>query len=99
MNRQRPWKVHFHHDGTKTFSDDETRTDSYTIDTSRPIDGTSAHATEEAATIAARRVSRNGGEARIVFRDNRTGIESEIRTYAPYEAAMEDLIEVSAQWS
>ncbi|MGW0162163.1 hypothetical protein ACWDUN_22900 [Mycobacterium sp. NPDC003323] len=97
MNHQRPWKVYFHHDGTKTFSDDETRPDSYTIDTSRPIDGTSAHATEEAATIAARRVSRNGGEARIILCDKTTGIESEIRTYAPYEVAMEDLMRT--QWS
>lgn len=34
MSRQRPWKVHCHDDGTKTFSDDETRMDSYTIDAS-----------------------------------------------------------------
>jgi hypothetical protein len=97
VSRQRPWKVHFHHDGTKTFSDDETRSDSYTIDTSRPIDGTSAHATEEAATIAARQVSRNGGEARIILCDKKTGIESEILTYSPYEVAMEDLIRT--RWS
>lgn len=39
--RDRPWKVHFHHDGTKLFSRDESMPDAYVIDTSRPIDGTS----------------------------------------------------------
>lgn len=50
------------------------------------------NATEEAATIAARRVSRNGGEGRIILRDNITGIGCEIRTYVPYEAAMDGLM-------
>ncbi|WP_225506630.1 hypothetical protein [Mycolicibacterium fortuitum] len=91
MGAKRPWKVYFHHDGTKTFSDDESMDGAYTIDTSRPIDGVSSHAHEEVADSAARRVSRNGGAARIVFRDPTTGEERPVRTYAPYEDAMNDL--------
>lgn len=93
MPPKRPWKVHFQHDGTKVFSDDETMPDAYTIDTSRPIHGTSAHADEGAAHGAARRVSRHGGSARITLRDPHTGTEQVIRTYAPYEVAMGDLTE------
>ncbi len=91
MGHQRPWKVYFHHDGTKAYGRDESMPESYTIDTSRPIDGKSSHATEGDAEVAARRVSRNGGNARIMLHESMTGIESEIRVYAPYEAAMEDL--------
>jgi len=93
MGRRRPWKVHFHHDGTKAFSKDESTSDIYTIDTSRPIAGTSSHADEATATAAARRVSRNGGSARIALRDPVTGVESEIRAYAPYEVALDDLVD------
>lgn len=92
MGHQRLWKVHFHHDGTKTFSTEESMPDSYTVDTSRPIDGKSSHATEAAAHTTARQVSRNGGNARITWRDTITGVETEIRDYAPYEAAVEDLV-------
>lgn len=89
MRPKRPWKVHFHHDGTRQFSDDENLPGSYVVDTSRPIDGTSAHADEASAEVAARRVSRSGGSARIVVRDDATGVEREIRSYAPYEVALE----------
>jgi hypothetical protein len=92
MSRKRPWKVYIHHDGTKTFSDDESPPGVYVIDRSRPIDGMSSYSGEDAAAAAARRVSRHGGSARIVLRDAATGAEAEIRTYAPYEVAMEDLI-------
>lgn len=93
MGHQRPWKVHFHHDGTKTFVDSEATPDVYVIDTSRPIDGTSAHADEGTATAAARRVSRNGGHALVTRRDPATGIETEIRAFAPYEVALDDLVD------
>ncbi|MBE5477780.1 hypothetical protein E3G68_005113 [Mycobacteroides abscessus] len=91
--RARPWKVHFHFEGTKTFSDDEAMTGHYVIDTSRPIEGATSHLDDAAARAAARRVSRNGGTARITLRDSITGDETEIRTYAPYEVALEDLVE------
>ena len=90
MGHQRPWKVYFHHDGTKTFSDDAAM-EIYTIDESKPIDGKSSHRTQGAAEAAARSVSRNGGQARITLHNKVTGVESEIRVYAPYEAAMDDL--------
>lgn len=93
MSLQRPWKVHFHHDGTKSFSTDETMPEAYTIDTTRPINGTSSHRGEAAADAAARRVSRHGGTARIAVRDPHTGTETKIRTYAPYQVALEDLTE------
>lgn len=92
MGNLRPWKVYFHHDGTKTFSNDEAVSGSYAIDTSRPIDGKSSHATEGAAEAAARQVSRNGGSARITLHNSITGVEREVRVYAPYEVAMEDLV-------
>lgn len=92
MGQRQPWKVRFHHDGTKEFSDDEAMPDSYVIDTSKPIDGTTAHATQADAETAARRVSRNGGIAHIILRDLNTGRERPVRTYTPYEAAMEDLL-------
>ncbi len=95
MSQKRPWKVHFHHDGTKQFSDDESMPDAYVIDTSRPINGTSSHRGEDAADAAARGVSRHGGSARITFRDPKTGIETEIRTYTPYQVVLEDLATVS----
>ena len=91
MANKRPFKVHYHFDGTKQFSGDETMPDAYTIDTSRPIDATSAHASLDTADTVARRVSRNGGSARIALRDNATGAETSIKSYAPYEVAMEDL--------
>ncbi|WP_234797239.1 hypothetical protein [Mycobacteroides chelonae] len=93
MAAKRPWKVHYHHDGTKVFTTDETMPGAYTIDTTRPINGTSAHAHEETAHAAARQVSRHGGQARITLRDANTGTDTLIRTYAPYEAAMNDVIE------
>lgn len=93
MGRQRPWKVYFHHDGTKKFSSDEAMQGSYTIDTSKPIDGKSSHATEAEATATAVRVSRNGGEARIMLYNSTTGVESPISAYGPYEVAMVDLVE------
>ncbi|WP_255251201.1 hypothetical protein [Mycobacterium avium] len=89
----RPWKVHFRFDGTKTFSDDESMTGLYVVDTSRPIVGTTSHRDDAAADTAARRVSRNGGSARITLRDSITGDESEIRIYTPYEVALQDLVE------
>lgn len=91
MGQRRPWKVHFHHDGTKEFSDDMSMPDIYVIDTSKPINGTTAHASEGDADAAARRVSRNGGTAQITLRDPHTGLESLVRTFTPYEAALEDL--------
>jgi len=95
MSQKRPWKVHYHHDGTKQFND-ESMPDAYVIDNARPIDGTSSHHGEDAAEAAARGVSRHGGNARITFRDPNTGIETEIRTYTPYQAALEDLADVVA---
>lgn len=92
-SRTRPWKVHFRFDGTKTFSDDESMTGLYVVDTSRPIVGTSSHRDDGAADAAARRVSRNGGTARITLRDSITGDETEIRTYTPYEVALQDLVD------
>ncbi|MEN4476647.1 hypothetical protein [Mycolicibacterium cosmeticum] len=92
-SRTRPWKVHFRFDGTKTFSDDESMAGLYVVDTSRPIAGTTSHSDDGAADTAARRVSRNGGKARITLRDSITGDETEIRTYAPYEVALQDLLE------
>ncbi|MBU8838971.1 hypothetical protein KL865_22030 [Mycolicibacterium goodii] len=83
--------MHFHHDGTRTFSDDENLPGAYVVDTSRPINGTSSHADEASAQVAARRVSRSGGSARIVVRDNATGVEREIRSYGPYEVAVDEL--------
>lgn len=91
--RTRPWKVHFHFDGTKTFSDDESTVGFYVVDTARPITGTSSHRDDAAADVAARRVSRNGGTARITLRDSITGGETEIRVYTPYEVALQDLVE------
>lgn len=96
MNPKRPWKVHFHHDGTKVFATDESMPEAYTIDTTRPINGTLSHRSEDAADAAARRVSRHGGTARIAVRDPDTGTETEIRTYTPYQAALEDLTETLA---
>ncbi|BEL41764.1 hypothetical protein [Mycobacteroides abscessus] len=92
-SRTRPWKVHFHFDGTKAFSDDESLAGLYVVDTSRPIVGTTSHRDAGAADTAARRVSRNGGTARVTLRDSSTGDEIEIRTYAPYEVALQDLVE------
>lgn len=92
----RPWKVHFHHDGTKAFSVDESMPDAYTIDTTRPINGTSSHRGEDAAEAAARRVSRHGGTARITVRDPDTGAETEIRVYTPYQVALEELTDTLA---
>lgn len=92
MGTRRPWKLYFHHDGTKVFSNDEATLDAYVIDTSRPIDGKSSHTRRDDAESAARQVSRNGGSARIMLRDNSTGAEQEVRTYAPYEAAMDELL-------
>lgn len=89
----RPWKVHFHFDGTKTFSDDESLAGLYVVDTSRPIVGTASYCDDGAADVAARRVSRNGGTARITLRDSITGDETEIRIYAPYEVALQELVE------
>ncbi|SLH41410.1 hypothetical protein [Mycobacteroides abscessus] len=91
MSTRRPWKVHFHHDGTKVFSPEESMPQAYTIDTSRPIDGTSAHSDDGAAHAAARQVSRNGGSARVTYCDPETGVVRQVRTYAPYETALEDL--------
>lgn len=48
---------------------------------------------DAAADVAARRVSRNGGTARITLRDSITGGETEIRVYTPYEVALQDLVE------
>jgi hypothetical protein len=99
MSRKRPWKVYFHHDGTKMFSDDESAPDVYVIDTSRPIDGMSSHSGEDAA----RRISRHGGSARIMLRDVATGAETEIRTYAPCPPIIEIIAvsqrDVSDRWS
>lgn len=91
MATKRPWKVHFHHDGTKAFCQDESMPEAYVIDTSRPIDGKSSHCSEDAADAAARKVSRNGGSARITLRDQLSGAEFEIHTYTPYQVAMDDL--------
>ncbi len=91
MGRKRPYKVRYHFDGTKQFSDDETLTGAYIIDTSRPIDAMSSHADLGAADDVARRVSRNGGNARITLRDIATGVEAPIKSYAAYEVAIEDL--------
>ena len=91
LSPKRPWKVHFHYDGTRQFSDDVSLSGSYVVDTSRPIDGTSSHADEASAEVAARRVSRSGGSARIVVRNGATGVEREIRSYAPYEVALGEL--------
>ncbi|OKH76721.1 hypothetical protein EB73_02175 [Mycobacterium sp. SWH-M3] len=88
--------MHFHHDGTKVFSTDESMPDAYTIDTTRPINGTSSHRGEDAADAAARRVSRHGGTARITVRDPDTGTETEIRIYMPYQVALEDLTDTLA---
>lgn len=90
MGQKRPYKVRFHFDGTKQFSNDALP-EAYVIDTSRPIDGCSSHTDISVAEAAARRVSRNGGSARILLRDSSTGVESEITNYEPYEAAMQDL--------
>ncbi|WP_263653658.1 hypothetical protein, partial [Mycobacterium avium] len=65
----------------------------YVVDTSRPIVGTSSHRDDGAADAAARRVSRNGGTARITLCDSITGDETEIRTYTPYEVALQDLVD------
>ncbi|MGB8403970.1 MAG: hypothetical protein WCE30_07875 [Mycobacterium sp.] len=73
------------------FAENPATPDIYTIDTSRPIDGTSSHGDEGAALATARRVSRHGGHARITQRDPTTGVEKEKRVYTPYEAAMDDL--------
>lgn len=89
MGHRRPYKVRFHFDGTKQFGNDDP--EAYVIDTSRPIDGCSSHIDISVAEAAARRVSRNGGSARILFRDSATGVESEMQRYAPYEVAMDDL--------
>jgi hypothetical protein len=103
MSRKRPWKVYIHHDGTKTFSDDESTPGVYVIDRSRPIDGMSSYSGEDAAAAAARRVSRHGGSARIVLRDAATGAETEIRTYAPCPPIIEIIAvsqrDVSDRWS
>ncbi|MBS1693137.1 MAG: hypothetical protein JST91_13055 [Actinobacteria bacterium] len=85
--------MHFHFDGTKTFGDDVCLAGLYVVDTSRPIVGTSSHRDDAAADVAARRVSRNGGTARITLRDSITGDEAEIRVYTPYEVALQDLVE------
>lgn len=96
MGAKRPWKMRFHYDGTKNFenvdsSEDYAPESAYTIDTSRPINGTSSHPYRDAADGAARQVSRNGGTAKIIYKDPETGIETEVRAYAPYEVAMEEL--------
>ena len=91
MGSKRPFKVRYHFDGTKQVSNEETLPGVYTIDTSRPIDGTSSHADVDTANAAARRVSRNGGSAWITLRDSATGAEASIGRYAPYEVALEDL--------
>lgn len=91
MGRKRPYKVHIHFDGTKHFPDDA-EPGTYVIDTSRPIDGTSAYPCATTATAAARRVSRNGGSARIVLRDPVTGDEALIDEFVPYQVAVEDLV-------
>lgn len=91
MAAKRPWKVYFHHDGTKAFSPGESMPEVYVIDRSRPIDGMSSHCSEAAADAAAQRVSRNGGRARITLLDPPSGTETEIRTYTPYQVALDDL--------
>lgn len=90
---KRPWKVRFHFDGTKTFSDDESLPDLYFIDTSRPIDGMSSHLSEAAADAAARRTSRNGGSAEIVFCGPGNGATRSVRSFAPYEVALAEMTE------
>ncbi len=90
MGHKRPYKVRYHFDGTKQFGDDPSG--AYVIDTSRPIDGCSSHTDFSVAETTARGVSRNGGSARILLRDSATGVESEMKRYAPYEVAMEDLV-------
>lgn len=91
MSQKRPWKVHYHYDGTKQFSDNESMPGAYTIDTSRSIDGTMPYSEQDTADAVARKVSRNGGSARVTLRNPATGAETEIATYMPYQAAMEDL--------
>ncbi|EHB48766.1 hypothetical protein MycrhDRAFT_5607 [Mycolicibacterium rhodesiae JS60] len=93
VTKKRPWKVRFHFDGTKAFSDDESLPELYVIDTSRPIDGMSSHLSEAAAGAAARRTSRNGGTAEIVFRDPVSGATRTVRSFAPYEVALAELDE------
>lgn len=95
MGQRRPFKVHFHFDGTKYFPEDA-EPGAYVIDMSRPIDGTSAHPCVDTANAAARRVSRNGGSARIVLRDPATGAESEIGEFTPYQMAVEGLVDEAA---
>lgn len=86
----RPWKVRYHYDGTKSFTDPE-RSDLYWVDTSRPIEGTTAYRTEDDARAAGRRISRHGGDARVLFRDPDSGRETDIVRYSPYESAMQEL--------
>lgn len=92
---KRPWKMHYHFDGTKTFGPDDCRStqDMYTIDTSRPIDGVSSHSYQAEADIAARRVSRNGGAAHVTYKDPESGIETPVSAYVPYEVAMEEMVD------
>lgn len=92
MARKRPWKVRFHYDGTKQFPDCEHDFDrAYIIDTTRPIDGLHAFASDTQAHHIARTVSRNGGSATVFHRDPTTGIETDHRTYQPYETALQEL--------
>lgn len=53
----------------------------------------SSHSYQAEADIAARRVSRNGGAAHVTYKDPESGIETPVSAYAPYEVAMEEMVD------
>ncbi|MCA1695452.1 MAG: hypothetical protein LC749_12355 [Actinobacteria bacterium] len=82
MAQSRPWKVRYHYDGTFT---------SDGVDTTRPINGCSAHHGLDQARVMARRVSVLGGTSSVIYRDPVTREETVLRAYAACEVAPEDL--------
>lgn len=90
MGTSRPYKLRFRYDGTKVCPDIES--DAYVIDDTRPINALHSFPDKETAMTNARGISRRGGHAEVFHRDSATKVATPIRTFEPYEVAMEDLV-------
>lgn len=82
MVSRRPFKVRFHHDGTR-------RADPATglpwIDHTTPINGMDSFTSVEGALAFGRTVSNAGGRAEVFHRHPGITVDTPIRTCEPYE--------------
>jgi hypothetical protein len=92
MELRRPWKVNYQYPGTKISLDPGESTGWCVLDPSRPIVGMSSHSELKSARRAARSVSRNGGSASVLYRDDVEGSIT-LRTYQPYEVLLNEWAE------